>query len=714
MRRLKLALVLVLLAGFGGWWRGRVASEPPEGARERAPEVRLERELASVELGAVSAPEPEQAAREAVAAPRVDEPVVAEPGLVLTGRVLECAAGASTGVPAVGVLVQAAAESDWGLGALGYADGGAVEPTGTSTRTGADGAFRFEFPDDGKRPWRRWLRVDGDARFRVASLECRIEAGKTRRDGLELVRRAFGALSGRTLDLEGRPVADVEVAVLRFDEAGEGLVDGPTARSDEQGRFTLASVDTVHALEARKPGYALLEGAAPKLAEDGTWSELELVLSASGELRVRVADAAGAPVPRVNVAVEIDASRAPHPEPFVSLRALDRPASAPGALRREVRGDAQGRFELELLASRPLGKVLLEAVDIGMYGISPSRAAQLGASLVLDLGGRTSGEEQATLVLEARRVITGRVLADPPVVSRVRATPVDGGLPFGIGPSGALRTSYSGKSGVFRILGLPAGRYDLEITPSTTFPIQWVRGVEAGTEDLVVPLVGAKPARVVVEVALADGELAETILLTACLRPHGAPPAAAELPRQARLGALEGWPPTLVEFGSGSGSRTDAQGYTSYALDAISENPWTLELDPGLHWIGVKARAKDGNLTFPIGTGLVRVEAGEYRLRFELTPSGAVRGRVHGDSGGRELCAALARAGRLLALDVRQDELRTVSDLGADGYFAFPLAPAGALELRLGSREELLAGRSCHRQELELARGGELWLDVRP
>jgi hypothetical protein len=809
MRRPGLALVLVLSVALGVWWCGRAPSAPG-GDALRATGAAREPQPGSAEpadLQEARAPELARGSREAAASS-----APAESGLVLTGRVLECAAGATTGVPAAGVVVQVAAEADMGLGAIGYADGGAVEPTGPTTRTGADGAFRMVLPDDGKRPWRRWLSVEGDARFRQATLECRLEAGEMRRGGLELVRRAFGALSGRTLDLEGRPVADVEVVVLRWDEAGEALVDGQTVRSDEQGRFTLASVDAVHSLEARKPGHTLLEGASPKLAQDGTWSELELVLSASGELRVRVTDPAGAPVPRVNVAVEIaaaervarrgwsdslrtarqaetgadgvarlpavwagqrlrvtlrrlgvqespvlgafervdgaravlaedgsgaplvlaagelrelgvelavrlrisgqvlDALRAPYPEPFVTLRALDRPASAPDALRREVRGDALGRFELELLAPRPLGKVLLEAVDIGM--ITPSRAAQLGASLVLDLGGRTSGEEEVTLVLEPRRVIAGRLLADPPVVARVSARPVAGALPFGLGPSAAVRACYAGKKGEFRLLGLPAGRYDLEIAPSSTFPIHRVSGVEAGTEDLLVPLAGAKAARVVVEVALADGDLAETILLTARLRPHGVPPGAAELPRQARLGALEGWPPTLVEFWSGSGGRTDAQGTTSYSLDSMTENPWTLELDPGLHWIGVKARAKDGNLTLPIGTGLVRVEAGEYRLRFELTPSGAVRGRVHG-ADGRERSAALARGGALLALDVRQDELRTVCELGADGYFAFPLAPAGALELRVGTREELLAGRWSHRQELELARGAELWLDVR-
>jgi hypothetical protein len=168
----------------------------------------------------------------------------------------------------------------------------------------------------------------------------------------------------------------------------------------------------------------------------------------------------------------------------------------------------------------------------------------------------------------------------------------------------------------------------------------------------------------------------------------------------------------MTSLWSGAGNAADELGRTLFVLTEMKENPTTLELDDGLMWIGAKAEAKDGNTSFPIGTGLVHVAPGEYRLRFELTPTGSIEGRVRGGPAGRELFVALARGGELLTLDVRQREMRSLCALGADGYYRFPLVPAGALELRVGTREELATGRWTKREEFQLARGAKLALDV--
>jgi len=146
-------------------------------------------------------------------------------------------------------------------------------------------------------------------------------------------------------------------------------------------------------------------------------------------------------------------------------------------------------------------------------------------------------------------------------------------------------------------------------------------------------------------------------LLTGKLRPDGAPPDAPELPAQSAQRESWGWPRHVFGLGSGGGFRTNELGQTSYTLAPMPFNPTTLELDEGLYCLGAQARAKDGNLAFPIGTGLARVKAGEHRLRFELGPSGAVEGRVSGIRPEDELCVALARKGELLELDVRRSEV---------------------------------------------------------
>lgn len=371
-------------------------------------------------------------------------------------------------------------------------------------------------------------------------------------------------------------------------------------------------------------------------------------------------------------------------------------------------GDGEGRFTLDLACAWPLGRVRVTARDFpeGRRSLTqtadPTRAAQAD----LDLRGRASGTEQLTLVLEPTLAITGRVEApsgeDAVQASvRVHAAAAFPGFP----PRAASVPVYTRK-GAFHLPGLAPGRYDLEVQPSSRFPRTWVRGVEAGTEDLVILLEGTRPVRVTVEVGSAAGELEETILLCGSFRPSGEPPPVPELAPSVTLSALEGWPAGMLTLWSGGGGRSDLNGQSSHTLTPMKTNPTTLELDEGLWWIGAKARLKDGTYAFPIGTGLVQLAPGEYRLRFELTRCGTLEGRVQGALPGRGLAAALAHAGALLVLDVGKREMFPLCELGADGSFRFPLVPAVPLELRVGTRAELLGGRWTERRSL-LPEAGE-------
>lgn len=163
----------------------------------------------------------------------------------------------------------------------------------------------------------------------------------------------------------------------------------------------------------------------------------------------------------------------------------------------------------------------------------------------------------------------------------------------------------------------------------------------------------------------------------------------------------------------GESGRTDKRGKMSFDLTSAKQFPHTLELDEGLGWIGVKAKTADGDYTFPVGTGLVRLNAGEHELTFHQSPGSRVEGRVLGVPPNAGLFVAIATPeGDLLPLDVRRDELREMTELGAPGTFAFSLVPEGDRELRVGTRQELAAGRWRLREPFEARRGAPVRLEV--
>lgn len=732
--------VAVVLAGLAilGWLLlrdERAPAAPPSLAEPASARGRAQERL---ELTSASPPE----GREGRQAPEV-QARTAESGLVLEGRVVRCAAGADprSGVPT--------AEVEVGL-AWSPSDGAAWIP-GPSTRSGVEGAFRFALPEDGAGPRRFRLRIEADADYGESTLELALARDERRRSGLLLVRRAHGTLAGRTVDAERRPLPGVEVVRLGWNGTREILVTEDIAYSDGEGRFLFRGVARAPGFEARKPGYRLVVCPRLEPEADGTWPPIELVLDRTGTLRLWVTDRSGAPLADVHLGVSlapperfaargwsdalrtprfqrtdeagsarvdelwvarrlrveldreeafgsrplggfewlegarpvldhapgaqplvlapgaerevrvellrvagrvVDEKGAPCPEPWISVHPLDRPTFTPDGGLLEVRGDELGHFALELLALRPLGVVRLEASELRRV---PRPAALPGA--------RPEAEEEPA----------------PAGGTAVRPRP---------GRHASL------------LLDLEAHGDEEPVTLVLESP----------------PSAGERPARaaLTVEVALAPGEIGSPTLLLARLRPEGAAPDVPELGAQTTLSGPSGWPAAVLGLGSRSGPRPSEQGGMEVTLVPMPENPTTVPLEAGHYWIGVQAKAKDGNLTFPIGTGLVRVGAGEYHLRFEPAPTGSVEGRLIGWPREQELFVALAQDGALLTLDVRRQELRSLGEVGADGYFRFPQAPIGALELRVGTRAELLAGRWTKREMLELERAESLVRDVRP
>lgn len=585
---------------------------------------------------------------------------------------------------------------------------------------------------------------DAEGRFRIEGVEefAKIEAQKPgyallhapeprrRGDGwepCELVLASVGELRVLVSGPGGEPVPEIDVlvsvsAVERYGRRralGGGSI-ARHARTDAAGQALFPDIWAEQRLQVVLVAEQMrliafervLEGWAIDLTSEADGEPLFVAPGEAREVRVELA-VVGL---RITGVVREADGRA-FPEPWVAVRSSDVARNAPGFLQRSVRGDGAGTFALELCSVQPLGRVLVTASEEQLVDHPSGAESQRAAWAELDLSGRSTGEEALTLVLQPTLAIAGRVSAEIEGLSAaVRAHPRSDSLPYGelrTLPAGFWAQVYTRKDGAFRLPGLAPGRYDLEVIPNKRLPVTWVSDVAAGREDLAIQVGGTRPVRVSVEVVLPTGEAAETIVATCELRPHGEPPDVLELPAEAIYREPFGWPEWVVSLWSGAGNTTDERGSSMASLLAVRENPTTLELQEGFYWIGAKARDRGGNHTFPIGTGLVELRAGEHRLRFELVPGASLEGRLLGLPPDIELFVALASAGgRLVPVDSGRDELRPLCELGADGSFRLPLVPAGELELRVGTRAELLGGRWRGRTTLQLAPGEERVLEL--
>ena len=206
-------------------------------------------------------------------------------------------------------------------------------------------------------------------------------------------------------------------------------------------------------------------------------------------------------------------------------------------------------------------------------------------------------------------------------------------------------------------------------------------------------------------------ELGSLIVLRGHLIPHsGLHVDAPLLPAQARYTQPRGWPENALALSYGSEGDTSALGDERYEYWPIEGTSTSMDLDPGWYWFGAKGHAKGGTtLGFPMGTGLVRLEAGTHRLHFVLSASAQIQGRVIGTNPLQELQVGLcAEDGKLIPVDVRREELRTTSDLGADGSFLLTKVPVGVFELRAGTKSELESGTWRARKTVSIESGAQL------
>ena len=154
-------------------------------------------------------------------------------------------------------------------------------------------------------------------------------------------------------------------------------------------------------------------------------------------------------------------------------------------------------------------------------------------------------------------------------------------------------------------------------------------------------------------------------------------------------------------------------GHTSFSLAHSKEARRSFPLNPGTYWFGAQARGEDGLGFAQVGTGLVRIVEGDYRVTLKLRPKVSLTGVLRTEQPMANLAVALAMSdGALLPLDVSMDSMASIVDVGRLGDFRLENAPAGTFELRVGTRAELMAGKAQVTREIQLIPGEPMEVEI--
>jgi RNA polymerase sigma-70 factor (ECF subfamily) len=567
-------------------------------------------------------------------------------------------------------------------------------------------------------PWVNQVEADRDGFMLVATTQPEsIPSGGWKQ--MKIILASVGRLKVIVADADGRPSADMRVVarVSPVERLGWHPLASPyasqlslTATTDAEGvaRFNRLCAGERHALALDEHtslsstnvlmSERVIEG---RLVLDGTTKGSPIVVRAGDELTVR----ATLP-PRVRLSGRIlDEAGAPVAKGSVGLVSIDA-LELDDMLRATTHADSNGEFLMRVWPGRSGRRVMLEAShnEPFIYLQGP-KGGFARADVDLD-----AVPPEIKLVLREGMSISGRLIDGEgrPVRGRIEhyvpgegpETPRDSGWFFGE------------KDGTFEVKGLTPGLYDLRAVPLARLAATWVRSVPAGTRGLEIRCATERAARVTIEAALREGEPGDLVSCEASLLPRVDVSGVPRLESDASYSEPTGWPVSALGTWTGGIGDWEARGLFSCSLSLLKQNPTTLFVDEGLHWFGVQARDKQGNHYFPIGTGLVRVEPGEYRLRFELTAAVPIEGRVHaGDVLGLAVGIAHGSLG-LLELDVGTRRLERFRELGADGWFSFAQVPIGEHELWIGTSAELDAAKPSVRQPLTVGREKAPPLDV--
>jgi protocatechuate 3,4-dioxygenase beta subunit len=292
-------------------------------------------------------------------------------------------------------------------------------PEGAVTTTDADGNYRLG-------PIARASQIDvlawAPGFRRVELRDQTLEPAPDARIPVYLTLRQGATLQGRVRGEDGRAVAGAAVTLPTREQGGR--LQSYETTTDSEGRYRLEGLfpgaETVFARTPSRDGAGPRSAAlAVTLGESGeTTADLTLVPHA--EVRGRVLDAAGAPVPGALVVAK--------PAPMPSTLLLPPAARA--------RADASGAFLVPLDLSRAWTVTAVLGAGRGVAEVPPVRTNERPPSVEIRL--------------VQSSVISGKVLDE-------HGAPV-GGVQV---VTGSGRVAVSGAEGSFRIEGVPPGTWDV-------------------------------------------------------------------------------------------------------------------------------------------------------------------------------------------------------------------------------------------------------------
>ena len=374
-----------------------------------------------------------------------DVEIVLSPGVALEGRILD-----ASGSPIAGAQVRAVLSGEVPLeGEMAMLQLLLASSSGSIAYTNPAGRFRIPSLEPGLH--RLEVTALGYAKKKVES----VAVGEAT-PALDVVLDAGGSISGRVVDLEGAPLAGIEVLaffaeepVMLFDHVDLAAMAAgrELARTDRQGVFTLTHLpETAFSVVARAAGFQLARAGDVRPGDVVP----DMVLIRNGSVSGRVLDAeTGLAVGDFTVHLGRD------------LAEDERPPEGGGArIERTLKGTLEG------------GVFHIEDVPPGRYEVRVSSTSHKRYHETLRIEPAREARFEARLERGLR--IEGVVLATPPRAPLGKATVIlaraqttgDGSAPGRIAAEARLVT---GEDGSFAFGALDPGDYQLWIEHSHYF-----------------------------------------------------------------------------------------------------------------------------------------------------------------------------------------------------------------------------------------------------
>jgi hypothetical protein len=506
--------------------------------------------------------------------------------------------------------------------------------------------------------------------------------------------------------------------------AGEGWGSNPATLRAESNVLGEATFDPVWSGKRLRvdvggsgPTLVTERAAGGELVFDEERTGEPIVVPLRGEL-VLVARLAPEIVLRGRV---LSAAREPVAGARIQVNALERDRGYFRGAPLETRADGEGRFELALAGIRGRQTVLAAdgAAPAGTF-LARGEPMRSAALVVVDPAEAHGGAIEVELVLEPLLSISGVVKREDgsPARSHVRAVPAGAGYAAET-TFGVRYADIDGRDGSFEIPSLAAGTYDLYVSQqlerasdfyTISVGLQRFEAIPAGTSGLELVLGDRRNVRVRIHARSAAGPVRSMIVL------HGRSWSRDPLrrgdpaPRQATFGELSSWPNAPLQLMGAAGDE-DEFGLHQFGFYATNETTGhdVPSMEEGWVTIGVEAFAgegRQGQAYFPVSTGRIWLDPGEYEFTFDLVPMTRLEGRVLGAEGQDLALSLIAADGGLVPLAGGGGVPRRVLALRADGSFRVEGVPAAPLRLRIGTPQELARGE--FRREIALSlRSGE-------